>query len=171
MKFAGFLMFWLTFLSPTSTTHEFYLSVTDVNYIQEEKSLQIISRVFIDDFEDVINKRYQKDFKLIPSKEVKEIDTYIETYLKDKFILSTEKGQLKFNYLGRKYEDDMIYLFLEVERLDGFEFLTVENSILTDLFEEQKNMIHFKSDTFKKSFILEKGQLERKINYATDQYK
>ena len=168
MKLFTLLFIWLTFSSPTEIAHEFYLSVTDVTYVKQEKSLQIISRVFIDDFENVINKRYQKNFKLIPSKEVEEIDQYIETYIRDKFILKTNKGQLKFSYLGRKYEDDMIYLFLEVENLKDFDYLSIENSILTDLFEEQKNMVHFEADAFKKSFILEKGQLERKINYTTD---
>ncbi len=167
MKFFTVFLIWLTFSTTTTNYHEFYLSVTDINYVQEEKSLQIISRVFTDDFEDVINKRYNKDFKLIPSLEVEEIDVYIEKYLRDKFILETDKGQLTYNYLGRKYEDDMVYLFLEVENLEAFDVLTVENSILTDLFEEQKNMIHFKSDNFKKSFILEKNISKRSINYKT----
>jgi hypothetical protein len=69
--------------------------------------------------------------------------------------------------LGRKYEDDMVYLFLEVENIEAFEYLSVENSILTDLFEDQKNMIHFTSNDFKKSFILEKELSKRTINYTT----
>lgn len=151
----------------SNTYHEFYLSVTDIEYVKEEKSLQVISRVFIDDFENVINKRYNKDFKLIPGLEVERIDEYIERYIRDKFVLETNKGQLNFSYLGRKYEDDMVYLFLEVENLEPFEALTIENLILTDLFEEQKNMIHFKSENFKKSFILEKEISKRTINYRT----
>jgi hypothetical protein len=141
--------------------------VTDINYIQEKKSLQIISRVFTDDFENVINTRYQKDFKLIPRLEVEEIDVYIEKYIRTKFSLETNRGQLSFKYLGRKYEDDMVYLFLEVENIEAFEYLSVENSILTDLFEDQKNMIHFTSNDFKKSFILEKELSKRTINYTT----
>ncbi|WP_019037991.1 DUF6702 family protein [Psychroflexus tropicus] len=162
------LMFWLSFSILGSGAHEFYLSVTDITYIEEEKTIQIISRVFIDDFENVINTRYQKDFKLIPRLEVEEIDDYVEKYIRDKFSLETGDGLLKYKYLGRKYEDDMVYLFLEIEEVRNFDYLTVKNSILTDLFEDQKNMIHFKSGDFKKSFILEKGQLERQINYSID---
>jgi len=81
------LTFFIWFsISTTADVHEFYLSVTDINYVAEKQSLQIISRVFTDDFEDVLNKRYQKDFKLIPSLEVKETDVYIERYIKDKFL-------------------------------------------------------------------------------------
>ncbi|NEV93081.1 hypothetical protein G3567_02825 [Psychroflexus sp. YR1-1] len=165
MKFLTAFILWLSLTSATTVYHEFYLSVTDITYIQNEQSLQIISRVFTDDFEEVLNKRYNKDFKLIPGLEVEEIEVYIEKYLRDKFVLETETGILEFNYLGRKYEDDMIYLFLEVENLDSFERLSIENSILTDLYEEQKNMIHFKSDNYKKSFILEKEISKRTLNY------
>ncbi len=167
MKFLIATLFWLSFSTSTTSYHEFYLSVTDINYIQEKKSLQIISRVFTDDFENVINTRYQKDFKLIPRLEVEEIDVYIEKYIRTKFSLETNRGQLSFKYLGRKYEDDMVYLFLEVENIEAFEYLSVENSILTDLFEDQKNMIHFTSNDFKKSFILEKELSKRTINYTT----
>lgn len=156
MNFFAALLIYLSFASVTETSHEFYLSVTDITYIKNEKSLQIISRVFTDDFEDVINTRYQKDFKLIPNLEVEEIDLYIEKYIRGKFILETQSEQLSYTYLGRKYEDDMVYLFLEVENLEPYEVLKIENLILTDLFEEQKNMIHYKSGDFKKSFILEK---------------
>lgn len=163
MKLFGILMLWLILTPTTKTDHEFYLSVTDITYVKKEKSLQIISRIFTDDFENVINKRYDKNFKLIPTLEVEEIDFYIEKYIRDKFILETKSGVLSFEYIGRKYEDDMVYLFLEVKDLEDFEALTIENSILTDLFQEQKNMIHFKSDKLKKSFILEKDISKKTI--------
>jgi len=117
MKFFGILLVWLTLTPATQTDHEFYLSVTDITYVKKEKSLQIISRVFTDDFENVINKRYDKEFKLIPTLEVEEIDFYIEKYIRDKFILETKLEVLSFEYVGRKYEDDMVYLFLEVKNL------------------------------------------------------
>jgi len=166
MKFFIAFFIWLTFSTSDSNYHEFYLSVTDINYIEEEKSLQIISRVFTDDFEDVLNKRYNKNFKLIPKFEVEEIDHYIEKYIKSKFILKTNNTELNLNYLGRKYVDDMVYLFIEVENVQNFQSLTVENSILIDLYSTQKNMIHFKSADFKKSFILEKDITKKSINYT-----
>ncbi|WP_127846397.1 DUF6702 family protein [Psychroflexus aestuariivivens] len=140
----------------SSNTHEFYLSVTDIEYIEDEKSLQIISRVFIDDFEDVLNKRYRKDLVLIPGQEKSETEYYVEKYINDKFEISIDKDTQKLNYLGKKYEDDMIYLFIEIENIPEFKSIEIENLILTDLFQEQKNMIHFKAKDFKQSFILEK---------------
>ena len=47
-----------------SGAHEFYLSVTEIEYNNEEQSLQIITRVFIDDFQNVLNERYDADIQL-----------------------------------------------------------------------------------------------------------
>ena len=160
------LTFFIWFsISTTSEVHEFYLSVTDINYVAEKQNLQIISRVFTDDFEDVLNKRYQKDFKLIPSLEVKETEVYIERYINDKLFIESKGDILTLKYLGKKYEDDMVYLYIEIENIDKLNSITIENLILTDLFEEQKNMIHFKSGGFEKSFILEKKLSKRTITF------
>lgn len=140
----------------SSNLHEFYLSVTDIEYVEDEQSIQIISRVFIDDFEDVLNKRYRKDLVLIPNKEKEETEFYIEKYINDKLQIDTDKNTQKLNYLGKKYEDDMIYLFIEIKNVPKFNAIEIENLILTDLYQEQKNMIHFKANDFKQSFILEK---------------
>jgi hypothetical protein len=160
------LTFFIWFsISTTTEVHEFYLSVTDINYVAEKQNLQIISRVFTDDFEDVLNKRYQKDFKLIPSLEVKETEVYIERYINDKLFIESKGDILTLKYLGKKYEDDMVYLYIEIENIDELNSITIENLILTDLFEEQKNMIHFKCGEFKKSFILEKKLSKRTITF------
>jgi hypothetical protein len=160
------LTFFIWFsISTAAEVHEFYLSVTDINYVAEKQSLQIISRVFTDDFEDVLNKRYQKDFKLIPSLEVKETEVYIERYVKDKLLIESDGKLLTLKYLGKKYEDDMIYLYIEIENINELNSITIENLILTDLFEQQKNMIHFKSGEFKKSFILEKKLSRRTVTF------
>jgi len=140
----------------STNTHEFYLSVTDIEYIKDESSIQIISRVFTDDFENVLNKRYRKDLVLITGQEKKETAFYVEKYIKDKLQIDIDNDKQRLHYLGKKYEDDMVYLFIEIQDVPEFSKLNVENLILTDMFEEQKNMIHFTAEDFKLSFILEK---------------
>jgi len=41
-----------------SDFHKFYLSVTQVNYSEKEHSLQMTSRIFIDDLNNLLLKRY-----------------------------------------------------------------------------------------------------------------
>ena len=41
-----------------TAAHKFYVSVTNVTYSEKNEALQITSRVFIDDLEEVLKERY-----------------------------------------------------------------------------------------------------------------
>ncbi|SHE48709.1 hypothetical protein SAMN05444278_10254 [Psychroflexus salarius] len=151
------LAFILSFLmSFSASKHEYYLSVTDVDYIEDQNSIQIISRVFVDDFENVLKKRYQKPFVLIEGNEIEETETYIERYINQKFSVEVDGKSTKLNYLGFKYKDDMVFLFIEINDIKPFSKITIKDEILIDLFKTQKNLIHFTAQNFRQSFILEK---------------
>ncbi len=151
------LAFILSFLmSFSASKHEYYLSVTDVDYIEDQNSIQIISRVFVDDFENVLKKRYQRPFVLIEGNEIEETETYIERYINQKFSVEVDGKSTKLNYLGFKYKDDMVFLFIEINDIKPFSKISIKDEILIDLFKTQKNLIHFTAQNFKQSFILEK---------------
>lgn len=156
------LAFILSFLmSFSASKHEYYLSVTDVDYIEDKNTIQIISRVFVDDFENVLKKRYQKPFVLIEGNEIEETETYIDRYINQKFSVEVDGKPTQLNYLGYKYKDDMVFLFIEINNIKPFSKITIKDEILIDLFKTQKNLIHFTAKNFKQSFILE-NDLETK---------
>lgn len=156
--------FLLSFAMSFSAAHEFYLSVTDVTYVKEQGSIQIISRVFVDDFENVLKERYDRRILLIEGREIEETDEYVEKYIHQKFDIQIDQQEVNLNYLGREYVDDMVYLYIEITNIKPFQNITIKDEILIDLFETQKNMIHFKSEHFKKSFILEKDVETRTLH-------
>ena len=45
-------------------THKFYVSVTNINYAQNDGSFQITMRIFIDDLDDVLKERYSLNAQL-----------------------------------------------------------------------------------------------------------
>ena len=67
--------------------HKFYVSVTQVEYKREEASLQIISRLFIDDIEELLQERYNKDIVLGAKGEKGKVDFYLDNYLHQKMEL------------------------------------------------------------------------------------
>ncbi len=157
------ITFFLSFLlSFTGAKHEYYLSVTDVDYIEAKRSIQIISRVFVDDFENVLKTRYQEPVVLIEGQEIKQTDALIERYLNQKFSVEVDGAFTQLNYLGYKYKDDMVFLFIEINNIKPFQKIRIKDEILLDLFDTQKNLIHFTANEFQQSFILEKD-LESKM--------
>jgi hypothetical protein len=148
-----------------SGAHEFYLSVTEIEYNNEKQSLQIITRVFIDDFEDVLNERYGADLQLSEEAEEGAVAENISKYLKQKLRLQVNGEELQLNYLGKEYDADQLVLYIEVENLAPFNKIEVTNEILTDLFDDQKNVVHVKVNDKTKSLLLMRQQETEKLTF------
>jgi hypothetical protein len=149
-----------------SIMHKFYVSVTNIQYSKEDNSLQITSRIFIDDLENVLEERYGVEMNLATEKESEEANFYIEKYMRSKLVISADGKNKAFVFLGKKYDNDLIICYLEIEDIDlpSRRTLEVENDILTDLFEEQQNIVHFRISGKKKSFVLVKENNKGLLN-------
>ena len=148
-----------------SGAHEFYLSVTEIEYNNDEQSLQIITRVFIDDFQNVLNERYDADIQLSQEAEEGAVTEHISKYLSQKLRLKTNGEDLQLNYLGKEYDADQLVLYIEVENVASFNEIEVTNEILTDLFDDQKNVVHVKVNNETKSLLLMRQQETEKLTF------
>ncbi|MEQ8418485.1 MAG: hypothetical protein RIB64_00665 [Arenibacter algicola] len=151
-----------------TVAHKFYISVTSVEYSDKDRALQITTRIFIDDFEKVLQERYGIKGSLATKEESDMADAYIEKYLRTKFMVEINDRPVDFDFLGKEYDNDIMICYLEVSKIDisTATSISVENEVLMDIFEEQKNVVHFKLGNQKKSFVLirenNKGMLNLK---------
>lgn len=145
----------LLFLSHTPP-HKFYVSVTNVVYAEADQALQITSRVFIDDLEAVLLERYGVDTDLATPQESAQADAYIEKYFRTKFSVALDGKVVEYKFLGKRYDVDVAVCYMEIAKvqLDSYSRMSVQNEVLTDLFDEQKNVVHIKWAGNKKSFVL-----------------
>jgi len=153
----SFLIFLLP-LFAFSVAHKFYVSVTNVAYSEKDTAVQITTRIFIDDLEAVLKERYYVEAKLATDDESQIAAEYIEKYIRTKFKVEID-GEIKtYTFLGTKYDSDLIICYIEVSDVDlaKIQSISVQNEILTDLYDEQQNIVHFKIKDKKKSFVLVK---------------
>ncbi|WP_343914409.1 DUF6702 family protein [Aquimarina litoralis] len=143
-------------LSSFSVLHKFYVSVTQIEYKEEEQSLQIITRIFIDDIEEALRKRYDENITLLSKEKETKVEQYLSTYLKQKLRITVNGKEVYYTFLGKEYDNDLVLCYLEVENVSSLETIEVSNLILMDFFEEQQNLIHVKKGKKRKSLILEK---------------
>ncbi|MHA7832317.1 MAG: DUF6702 family protein [Flagellimonas sp.] len=145
----------LLFLS-FSSAHKFYVSVTNIVYSEEDSAFQITSRVFIDDLDKLLKERYGVEAKLATPNESKIAEEYIEKYFRAKFVVEMDGEPVAYNFLGKRYDNDVVICYLEIPNVDLSEVkqMSVQNEVLTDLFDEQKNVVHVKWKGNKKSFVL-----------------
>lgn len=165
MKKVVSVLLLLIAFSSFSAFHKFYVSVTEIEYNKKTKSLQIISRVFTDDFENLLKKRYDKDLRLEAGNETPETSLYIRKYLEQKFQIWIDNKPVQINYLGKEYENDVILLYIEVPEVQDFKKISVKNEVLMDLFREQKNLVHVEHHGEIKSLVLLEGKEEGNLSF------
>lgn len=158
LKSAKLGLFFLTAISFLSFTnaHKFYVSVTNIVYSEKDNAFQITSRIFIDDLEDVLYERYGVQTDLATDNESELADLYIEKYFKAKFAIELNNENAEYSFLGKEYDNDVMICYLELSKVNFSELksVSIQNEILTDLFEEQQNIVHLKWKGKKRSFVL-----------------
>lgn len=144
----------LPFLTSNSENHEYYVSVTKIEYSEKEQSLQIISQIFIDDFETLLQQRYDDNLILDAKNESELAETYMKRYLTDKLKISVNGSSVNFKFIGKEYKDDITYCYLEVENVSDISSIAVTNQLLFDTFQNQQNILRLKFLGKNKSFLL-----------------
>jgi hypothetical protein len=156
----------LTILSSSFTkAHEYYISLTQIDYIKESKSVQIIMNLFLDDFDLALNKTFDKTFNLNSREELKNSNDFIKKYLQDHFEIKVDNKTFKTNYLGKEYEGDIIYLYIEIENVKTISTIEVKNNILIEFFPDQQNLIKLKINDKFDSLLLTKKNDKGLLNF------
>jgi len=134
--------------------HKYHVSNTQIEYMKGKKSVQITSGLFVDDFERLLQERYDETIILNNNNDEAVIDAYIEKYIgsKLKVVIDTKSQDLIF--IGKEYEDDIVYCYLEIENVEVINTMEISNLLLFDLFEDQKNIVRTNINEKRKTFIL-----------------
>ena len=165
MKLKNVFLLFLTIPLLSFSVHKYYLSLTQINYKPEAKALQITLNVFMDDIETALNKDYNIDLQLTTKRELKNNDEYFIKYLNDKLLFKVNGLNKNFNYIGKEYDADMIFFYLEIENIENITSLKVINNILTQHFKEQQNLVKTKIKGKNKSKLLTIKENSVQINY------
>jgi hypothetical protein len=141
------------------------VSTTKVDYVKEQKSIQIISKIFVDDLEQVLQKRHNSKVQLDPKKETDLDQNYLLNYILKKLKFKVNGNDTQPIYIGKEYDIDILNMYFEIEDIDTLGSLEIENKILIDLFPEQQNIIHFSNEKNKKNLILDKNRPSGLLNF------
>jgi uncharacterized protein YuzE len=163
LKIACFLFILPLFAG--SVNHKFYVSITKIEYVSESGSLQIITQIFIDDIEKTLENRYNTTVSLGTPKETTTDTALLKEYILQKLKIQINGKPVKLQYIGREYDTDMVKAYIEVEGIARLNTLEIENKILMDEYDEQQNIIHFKTKKTRRSLILDTDNPKGMLNF------
>lgn len=160
------VFFGLLFLTLTSfSVHKFYVALYQVNYAPEKKMLQITTRLFIDDLNNALAKKYQKKINLGSEKETEEDLNLFKKYFAEKFTIKVN-GQIKpLLFLSKEMEGDVLICYFSCKDIHKINTLEIYNSIITDNNSEQQNIMHFNVSGVKNTLLLTESNSKGLLKY------
>ena len=145
----------ITFLAGTSFgIHKFYVSIYQIKYAPEKKMLQITSRIFVDDLNEVLYKKYNKKTFLGESNESLDDIDLMKKYISDNFYLKVNGQQKPINYLSKELEGNVIICYYNIKEISKVKTLEVKNTALLELNSEQQNIMQSTIYGEKQSLLL-----------------
>ena len=141
--------------------HKYYISLTQINYVSEQKAVQITIRTFINDIELSLSKQNNTKISLNTKKEPQDIDLYLLEYLKKNILFKINGEKRDYTFIGKKYDHDVVRFYLEITNVSEISSIEITNRLLIDHFKEQQNIIKTNINNTNKGDILnlEKNKL------------
>ena len=131
--------------------HPLHVSTTEINFNPKEKSLEISCRIFTDDFENILAKKFKAKTDLSKPSMQKEMDELIKKYIAAHLIFNVDGKIKKANYIGFEIDHEATNVYIEIVDINNFKNLNVSNTILYDLFDDQMNILHVENSGSRKS--------------------
>jgi len=123
--------------------HPIHLSVSEINYSEKDKALQITSRIFLDDLElSIRNQRKQPDLDLLEPGPGLTTEQLISEYVIKHFSVKLDSKLQKLNFLGFEREDPAVICYIEIENVKKFKTIEVKNEVIMETHDDQSNLIH-----------------------------
>ncbi|WP_422091215.1 DUF6702 family protein [Tenacibaculum ovolyticum] len=136
--------------------HKYYISLTEIAYKEKTNSVQMIMNVFMDDIETAINKDYKVNLQLTTKNEFEKTDSLFFNYLNKHFKVKINSKKVNYRFIGKEYDGDIVYFYLEIDNVLNPESIDIENDVLIEHFPEQQNLVKVSLKDQRKSLFLDK---------------
>ncbi len=156
MKKIAFLGFVFVLFATTSAfgLHKFYVSIYQINYAHEKKTLQITSRIFIDDLNEAMASKYKKKIFLGEKNESAADVVLMKEYLSQNFTIKVNGQSKSIQFLSHEYESNVIICYYSIKDATKIKTIEITNTALFELFPEQQHIINTTVLGSKQSLLL-----------------
>lgn len=135
------------------SAHDIHVSMAELE-LKENGELDISLRIF---FDDLLLACGLTPGEELPS-EYKSSDELIETYVSNHFKLYTGEKKLELEYVESFSDNMAVWIELKVVdfKIDLFDSIDVENTILLQEFDDQLNILNYSREQNKDSYTFNK---------------
>jgi hypothetical protein len=143
--------------------HKFYVSNNIVEYNPRTQLYEVTCKIFTDDLERALAPDGTSLF-LGSEKERNDVNWLIQEYIEKKFKIKINDKLIQFKYIGKEVDPELTHLYFEFAYVDMPNTVTVENTVLFEHFEDQKNIIDLRLNGWNYTMFLTK-QKPSEVSY------
>jgi len=139
-------------------SHPVHVSVCNIDYNNSSKEFNISFKIFKDDFENIIMQKYNIELNLGKNNESKNCVSYINIYIFEHFALNINninKAGKKLLFDKFEIQDLAVWIYYKYKISKDIENVEIINSLMTDLYVDQKNLVIFTYNSTEKAFTFD----------------
>ena len=132
------VIFWFVAL-----LHPIHLSVSEIEYSEKNKALQITSRIFTDDLTSAIRlSRNEPELDIFEPKNGLTSNQLILDYLTQHLKVKVDGKLQKIQLLDKEKEGPALICYIDIANIEKVKSLEVFNDIITEIHDDQSNLVH-----------------------------
>ena len=148
--------------------HAFHVSKCLADSNEGEQALQMILHLFIDDLEEGLRRQGADNLFLCTKKEHEDAERYIYRYLQQHLAFEVNGEPREYTFIGKEVSEDLsaVWCYLEITDIPNLKSLKVNNNILMETFDDQKNLVSISGPAKKQGLLLfQKGDTVKKAQF------
>jgi hypothetical protein len=147
----------------SADAHKFYLSLTEIHIREDKKAVEISMRIFPDDLDRAIEMTRGVNPRILTKFEHDSADAWIMEYLARNFFVRINGKQIHCSFLGKEAESDAVWCYLEAPLPGTPDNIQVQNTLLTEIFQDQKNIIQVYYKEYNRGALLDRNRSTEKF--------
>ena len=163
--FTCLLVITFSLLQGKAHAHPFHVSMCEVKYNEEEQSLEIALKIFIDDLDLYFNQTGVSDQYFGAPEELATADSLLNNYITEVFSVQVDGKNKATIYLGKEIDKGALWAYFEIKNVAPFKIFGCSNSLFFDLFDDQQNIVQLTYQGQTRSLLLQKRNTSDQLTF------
>lgn len=143
--------------------HKYYMAIYQVDFVPKKKRIQVTSRIFVDDLNSALEKKFRVKSNIGFSQETPQEEANLKKYLAENFIIKVNGVAKPMTYLSKELEANVMICYFRIPEISKINSLEIENSLLMEWNSDQQNIIQANLNGEKQTVMLTSDNYKRTL--------
>lgn len=134
--------------------HKFYTAIYKIDFNASKKRVEITTRIFVDDLNTALSKKYNRKTALNSDKETVEDLEFLKKYLSEKIIININGKPKPMRFLSKEVDDNVLVCYFNCDAISKIKTFEITNSSLSEIFDGQQNIVQLNINNKKQTLLL-----------------